>query len=61
METYVSKKNLNEEISKLKQKFASLMEDDLLLEECRKEELHGKRQALLFQNKEEFDKIIMSL
>lgn len=61
METYVSKKNLNEEKSKLKQKFASLMEDDLLLEEGRKEELHGKRQALLFQTKEEFDNIIMSL
>ncbi len=61
METSVLRVNMNEEKAKLKQKLAYLMEDDLLLEEGRKEELSVKRQALLFQTKEEFDKILMSL
>lgn len=57
METSFLKVNLNEEKGKLKQKFACLTDDDLLLEEGRNEELQGKQQALFFQSKEEFEQI----
>lgn len=60
MDTTVFKANLIEEKGKLKQKFASLTDDDLLLEEGRKEELDGKYQAMFFQSEEELDKIISS-
>lgn len=61
MEPSVSKINLDEEKGKLKQKFASLIDDDMLLEEGKKEEISGKHQAMLDQTEEELDKIIMSL
>jgi uncharacterized protein YjbJ (UPF0337 family) len=57
----LSKIKLNEEKGKLKQKFASLTNDDFMLEEGRKEELNGKREAMYFQTADEFDKIISSL
>lgn len=58
MEPSTLKAKLNVEKGKLKQKFASLTDDDLLLEEGRKEEIVGKQQAMFFQTKEEFDQII---
>lgn len=61
MEPSVSKVNLDEEKGKLKQKFASLTDDDMLLEEGRKEEMYGKHQARLDQTEEELDNIITSL
>ena len=61
MNTLQLKGNWNIVKGKLKQKFASLTDDDLLLEEGRKEELFGKHQAMLDQTKEELDKIITSL
>lgn len=61
MDTSELKVNLNEEKGKLKQKFASLTDDDLLHEEGRKEEMYGRHQARLSQTKEELDKILLSL
>jgi uncharacterized protein YjbJ (UPF0337 family) len=61
MDTEILKAKLNEEKGKLKQKFASLTDDDLLLEEGRREEREGKYQASLFQTEEELDKILSSL
>lgn len=61
METSVLKAKLNVEKGKLKQKLASLTDDDLLLEEGRKEEMYGNQQTLLFQTEEELNKILSSL
>ncbi len=61
MYTSEAKINLYEEKGKLKQKFASLMNDDLLFDEGRNEELFGKYQVSLFQTEEELDKINSSL
>jgi len=61
MNTNKIKANLNEAKGKLKQKFANLTDDDLLLEEGRKEEREGKYQALLFQTEEELNEILTSL
>jgi len=61
MGTKQFKINLNEEKGKLKQKFASLTNDDLLLEEGRKEAREGKYNALLFQTEEELKKILTSV
>lgn len=52
---------IEEEIGKLKQKFASLMEDDLLYEEGRREELWAKYQASINQTRKELEKIVSSL
>ena len=52
---------IEEEIGKLKQKFASLMEDDLLFEEGRREELWAKYQASIDQTRKELEKIVSSL
>jgi uncharacterized protein YjbJ (UPF0337 family) len=60
METAILKLKLNEEKGKLKQKLASLTEDDLLLEEGRQEVLSAKYQAMFFQSEEELDHIISS-
>ncbi|MBA4410571.1 MAG: general stress protein CsbD [Bacteroidota bacterium] len=60
MDTTVFKVNLIEEKGKLKQKFASLTDDDLLFEEGRQEELSAKYQAMFFQSEEELDQIISS-
>jgi len=61
MKTSEFKGNLSIEKAKLKQKFASLTDDDLLLEEGRAEEISGKHQSMLFQTEEELDKIISTL
>ncbi|HBL76226.1 MAG: general stress protein CsbD [Bacteroidetes bacterium GWF2_42_66] len=61
MDTAGSKKNLNEEKGKLKQKFASLTDNDLLFEEGKKEEIFGKYEVRLDQTKEDLQKIISSL
>ncbi len=53
--------NWNEQKGKLKQKFASLTEDDLMFEEGKKEEMYGKLQVKLGKTKEELHKIIDGL
>jgi uncharacterized protein YjbJ (UPF0337 family) len=53
--------NVKEEIGKLKQKFATLMEDDLLFEEGRREELWAKYQECIDQTEIELEKIISTL
>ena len=58
MNTKRIKENLNEAKGKLKQKFASLTDDDLLLEEGRKEEREGKNITLLFQTEDELNRIL---
>jgi len=60
MDTKTFKANLGAEKGKLKQKFANLTDDDLLLEEGRKEEVEGKNEALFFQNEEELKKFLTS-
>jgi uncharacterized protein YjbJ (UPF0337 family) len=52
---------IEEEIGKLKMKFASLMEDDLLYEEGRREELWAKYQASIDQTRKMLEKIVSSL
>ena len=61
MEPSVLKAKLNVKKGQLKQKFASLTDDDLLHEEGRKEEMNGKLQTMFFQTEEELDKIISKL
>ena len=58
IDTFESRVNLEEERGKLKQKFAQLMNDDLLFEEGKKEEIRGKRQARLHGTKRELQKIV---
>lgn len=53
--------NVNEEIGRLKQKFAMMMEDDLLFEEGRREELWAKYQACIDQTEMELTNIVCSL
>ncbi|HEY3369765.1 MAG TPA: hypothetical protein VGK10_02890 [Prolixibacteraceae bacterium] len=53
--------NVREEIGKLKQKFATLMEDDLLFEEGRRDELWAKYQDCIDQTEKELNKIVSSL
>ncbi|MDZ7625931.1 MAG: CsbD family protein [Ignavibacteriaceae bacterium] len=52
------KGNWNETSGKLKQKYANLTDDDLLLEEGKEEELLGRLQKKLGKTKEEVQKII---
>jgi uncharacterized protein YjbJ (UPF0337 family) len=61
METTEVKINLNEERGKLKQKFASLMDDLLLFEEGKKEEMFGKRQVRLIETKRVLSEILLLL
>jgi hypothetical protein len=61
METAIEKLNLNKKKAMLKKKLASLIDDDLLFEEGRQEELSMKYQAMFFQSEEELDRIISSL
>ncbi|MES2003979.1 MAG: CsbD family protein [Bacteroidota bacterium] len=53
--------NWNETKGKLKQKFAMLTDNDLLLVEGKQDELLGKLQIKLGKTKEEINKIIASL
>ena len=55
------KGNWNEQKGKLKQKFAILVDNDLLFAAGKKDEMLGKLQAKLGKTKEELHKIIVSL
>ena len=55
------KGNWNQTKGKLKQKFAMLTDDDLLLLDGKQEELFGRLQAKLGKTKEELRKIITEL
>jgi uncharacterized protein YjbJ (UPF0337 family) len=55
------KGNWNEAKGKLKQKYAILTDDDLLLEEGKQNELFGRLQAKLGKTKEEIHKLIAEL
>ena len=61
MNTTELKGNWNEQKGKLKQKFASLTDDDLMFAEGKKDEMLGKLQIKLGKTKEELHKIISSL
>ena len=53
--------NWNEQKGKLKQQFAILTDDDLMLVEGKKDEMLGKIQIKLGKTKEELHKIISAL
>jgi uncharacterized protein YjbJ (UPF0337 family) len=55
------KGNWNEQKGKLKQKFATLTDNDLLFLDGKKDEMIGKLQVKLGKTKEELHKIIGSL
>jgi uncharacterized protein YjbJ (UPF0337 family) len=55
------KGNWNEKKGKLKQKFAILTDDDLLLAEGKEDELLGRLQAKLGKTKEQIHKLISDL
>jgi uncharacterized protein YjbJ (UPF0337 family) len=61
MNTTEVKGNWEELKGKLKQKFATLTDDDLMFAEGKKEEMVGKLQTKLGKTKEEIHKIISSL
>ena len=61
MNTTELKGNWEQQKGKLKQKFAMLTDDDLLLVEGKKDEMFGKLQARLGKTKEEIHKIISEL
>lgn len=56
METSELSVSLCEEKGRLKQKFASLTDDDLLFEEGKREEIFGRNQSRLSPTENEFDK-----
>ena len=53
--------NWEQQKGKLKQKFATLTDNDLLFTEGKKEEMMGRLQSKLGKTKEELKKIISSL
>ena len=55
------KGNWNEQKGKLKQKFATLTDDDLMFVEGKKDELFGRLQIKLGKSEEELHKIIADL
>ena len=55
------KGNWEEQKGKLKQKFATLTDNDLLFAEGKKEEMMGKLQIKLGKSKEELHKILSNL
>ena len=61
MNTTVVKGSWEEQKGRLKQKFATLTDNDLLFAEGKKEEMIGKLQIKLGKNKEEIHKIISAL
>ncbi len=61
MNTTELKGNWDEQKGKLKQKFATLTDDDLLFAEGKKDEMMGKLQVKLGKSKEELHKIISGL
>jgi uncharacterized protein YjbJ (UPF0337 family) len=58
MNTTEVKGNWNEQKGKLKQKFATLTDDDLMFAEGKKDEMIGKLQIKLGKTKEELHKIM---
>ena len=61
MDTSEIKGNLNEERGKLKQKFANLMDDHLMFDDGKNDEIIGKLQINLAKTKSELHKIVSSL
>lgn len=61
MNTTEIKGNWNELKGKLKQKYATLTDDDLMFAEGKQDELIGKLQEKLGKSKEELHKIISDL
>ena len=61
MNTTGLKGNWAEQKGKLKQKFAMLTDDDVLLLDGKKEEMLGRLQVKLGKTKEELQKIISAL
>jgi uncharacterized protein YjbJ (UPF0337 family) len=61
MNTTELKGNWNEQKGKLKQKFAILLDNDLIFAEGKKEEMFGRLQIKLGKTKEELYKIISTL
>jgi uncharacterized protein YjbJ (UPF0337 family) len=61
MNTTELKGNWNKQMGKLKVKFASLTDNDLLFAEGKKEEMLGRLQIKLGKTKEELHKIIAAL
>ena len=61
MNTYTIKGNWNEIAGKLKQQYASLTDDDLLLKEGKEEELLGRLQVKLGKTKDELHKLFSNL
>jgi uncharacterized protein YjbJ (UPF0337 family) len=55
------KGNWNETKGKLKQKFATLTDNDLLFEEGKEDELYGRLQAKLGKTKEQIQQLISDL
>ena len=55
------KGNWNEQKGKLKMKYATLTDDDLMYVEGKKDEMLGKIQIKLGKTKDELDKIIAEL
>lgn len=61
MNTTTIKGDWNELKGKLKQKFAILTDDDLLLEEGKEDELYGRLQKRLGKTKEELHTLVSGL
>jgi uncharacterized protein YjbJ (UPF0337 family) len=61
MNTTEIKGGWNEQKGLLKQKFATLTDNDLLFEEGKKDEMYGRLQKKLGKTKEELHKIIGGL
>jgi uncharacterized protein YjbJ (UPF0337 family) len=61
MNTTELKGTWNEQKGKLKQKFATLTDNDLLFEEGKRDEMLGKLQVKLGKTKEELQKIFETL
>lgn len=61
MNTTEVKGNWNELKGKLKQKFATLTDDDLMFAEGKKDEMFGRLQKKLGKTKEELEKVLSEL
>jgi len=61
MNTTEVKGNWDKQKGKLKQKFATITDDDLLFAEGKKDEMFGKLEIKLGKTKEELHKIISAL
>ncbi len=61
MNTTQLKGNWDEQKGKLKQKFATLTDNDLMFAEGKEEEMYGKLEIKLGKTKEELHKIIAGL